>query len=82
MHISKKENASKYENKDVIILEEVANLVMTSSVNPSDKAKLVKASDGKSMRNLASQFDSGKDTESDIKKKRNAYLDSLSQNKS
>ena len=62
MHISKKKNASKYENKDVTVLENVANLAMASPVNPSDKAKLIKARDGKSMRNLASLFDCVKNT--------------------
>ena len=40
-----------------------------------DKVKLIKASNGQSVRKLADQFQCGKSTVSDILKKQNAYLE-------
>ena len=41
----------------------------------SDKVKLIKASNGQSVRKLADQFQCCKSTVSDILKKKNAYLE-------
>ena len=41
----------------------------------SDKVKLIKASNGQSVRKLPDQFQCGKSTVSDILKKQNAYLE-------